>query len=83
MILNSHDVSVFAICAQLNSKVYLLEDQEPTAEVMAAHLFRMFNLFVRNLPGNTDDGIKLLRIGIWETPTSYAEYVPEAEAKKS
>lgn len=50
-------------------KVFLLPDGNPTAENMAAYLFRVCRQEL------ADSGLAIIRVRLWETPNCYADYI--------
>ena len=83
MALNSEDPYREGIAA-IGDRVLLFEGQDPTSEVLARWLFLQINQ--RMVEGGwvkersqdrycLPEGLKLERIRVWETSTSWAEYV--------
>jgi len=72
-----------ATFAPFSERVVLLEEGDPTTEVLARHLFRRIAAAFRPgmevvTPGGTvytvPDTIRLERVRIWETPSTWGEY---------
>ena len=59
-----HDDPLVALLQQLGEPVYLL-DSNPTAERIARLIFDYASA----------QGLPVVRVKVWETPTSFAEYV--------
>ncbi len=85
MILSAADPAREAF-APFAERLVVLADGEPTAEVIARHLYRA--LAASLLPGaevtsaagvpyRLPDGVRLESVRLWETPTSWAEYSEE------
>ncbi len=69
--------------APFSERVVLLEEGDPTTEVLARHLFRRIAAVFRPgmdvvAPGGTvytvPDTVRLERVRIWETPSTWGEY---------
>ncbi len=85
MILGAADPARDAF-APFAERVVVLEDGDPTAEVIARHLYRALAAALQpgtevGSPGGAayrvPDGIRLESVRLWETPTSWAEYSEE------
>jgi len=85
MILGPGDAAREAF-APFAERLVVLAEGEPTAEVIARHLFRALAAVLR--PGvdvtsaagvsyRLPDGVRLEAVRLWETPTSWAEYSEE------
>ncbi len=75
--------------APFAERVVLLEDGDPTTEVLARHLFRAVGAAFRpgmevRTPGGATyrvpDTVRLERVRVWETPYTWGEYGEEPEA---
>ena len=64
-----HDDPLVALLQQIGEPVFLL-DSNPTAERIARLIFDKA----------TDEGLPVVRVTVWETPTSFAEYRVERPA---
>lgn len=85
MALNSADPELDKLRA-IGDRVLLFEDQDPTTEVVARWLFEGISArlaadgSVRSPTGTSYEipsGLALERVRVWETATSWAEYVAE------
>ena len=72
--------------APFAERLVVLADGEPTAEVIARHLYRALAVALRpgtevtsaaGVPYRLPDGVRLEAVRLWETPTSWAEYSEE------
>jgi 6-pyruvoyltetrahydropterin/6-carboxytetrahydropterin synthase len=61
-----HDDPLAALLQQIGEPVFLL-DSNPTAERIARLIFDK----------SRDEGLSVVRVTVWETPTSFAEYRSE------
>lgn len=85
MILARHD-PLCAVLRERGERLVVLEE-EPTAEVLARHLFFELQQAMRRAAAHTDqlapygfgEGVELVAVRLWETPTSWAEYRPAHE----
>ena len=70
-LLNDRDQELLTALKSLKrSKVFVFKNENPTAEVMAKHLFGV----VRERYGSV-----VSRVRIWESPNQYAEYIEKGE----
>jgi 6-pyruvoyltetrahydropterin/6-carboxytetrahydropterin synthase len=85
MILGPGDAAREAF-APFAERLVVLADGEPTAEVIARHLYRALAAVLRpgaevtsaaGVPYRLPDGVRLESVRLWETPTSWAEYSEE------
>jgi len=85
MILSATDPSRAAF-APFADRVVMLDGGDPTAEVIARHLYRTLAAALgpgaevtsaAGVPYRLPDGVRLESVRLWETPTSWAEYSEE------
>jgi len=73
-LLNDRDQELLTALKSLQrSKIFVFHNENPTAEVMARHLFNI----VRRQYGSV-----VSRVRMWESPNQYAEYFEEAGIPK-
>lgn len=65
-LINSRDVELLNALRKVEgSRLFIFQDANPSAEVMASKLYRQ----TRGLAG-----VEPLKVRVWESPTQYAEY---------
>ena len=64
------DTEIIEHLKKIKSKLYVVSFI-PTAENLAQHIFEILDIRFTDVYGT---GLKLKRIRLWETPTSYADY---------
>lgn len=75
-----------AVLRERGERLVVLEE-EPTAEVLVRHLFLQLQQALTRAAAHTDQlapygfrqGVELVAVRLWETPTSWAEYRPAHE----
>jgi len=90
MALNSQDPELQGL-QSIGERILLFEGEDPTTEVLARWLFHEIDQRLK--PGNVvsasgtrypiPEGLRLERVRVWETATSWAEYVGLEEGQAS
>lgn len=79
---NSRDPLLPSLKAQAGVRLIVYDDQDPTTEVMARHVFDHIRAALQHTAGGTSayplsGNVKLERVRVWETSSSWAEYSEE------
>jgi 6-pyruvoyltetrahydropterin/6-carboxytetrahydropterin synthase len=79
VILNSGDGALLALCYESGWKHVILEDENPTAEVLADYFLGFAReLLERDLEDDTPTGVTVTAVKLYETPNCWAVTTPEA-----
>jgi len=69
LLLNSEDSVTIKFADEQNWKYVEIPGRDPTAEILSKFLFEEIGFALEEYPN-----VRVKKIGIWESPTSYCEY---------